>query len=87
MHHFTSPRWIAARVLNLEGFIKRALVPQVEELAGGEIRVVRGELGHLDKPLAGNISSLHDETIARIDAATRLIWQLTEEPERPASGY
>src|SRR6266851_1986732 len=51
----------------IERFIERTLAPRLEELSG-EVRGLRGELGQIDKRLTESISSLRNETVARIDA-------------------
>ncbi len=51
----------------IERFIERTLAPRLEELSG-EVRGLRGELGQIDKRLTESISSLRNETVARIEA-------------------
>jgi DNA anti-recombination protein RmuC len=51
----------------IERFIERTLAPRLEELSG-EVRGLRGELGQIDKRLTENITSLRNETVARIEA-------------------
>jgi DNA anti-recombination protein RmuC len=50
----------------IERFIERTLVPRLEELSG-EVRELRGELGQIDKRLTESITSLRNETVARIE--------------------
>jgi hypothetical protein len=51
----------------IERFIERTLAPRLEEMAG-EIRGLRGEVAQMDKRFTENITSLRNETIARIDS-------------------
>ena len=51
----------------IERFIERTLAPRLEELSG-EVRGLRGELGQIDKRLTESITSLRNETVARIEA-------------------
>jgi DNA anti-recombination protein RmuC len=50
----------------IERFIERTLAPRLEELSG-EVRGLRGELGQIDKRLTESITSLRNETVARIE--------------------
>jgi flagellar capping protein FliD len=51
----------------IERFIERTLAPRLEELSG-EVRGLRGELGQIDKRHTESITSLRNETVARIEA-------------------
>ncbi len=51
----------------IERFIERTLAPRLEEMAG-EIRGMRGEMAQMDKRITENVTSLRNETIARIDS-------------------
>jgi hypothetical protein len=51
----------------IERFIERTLAPRLEEMAG-EIRSLRGEMAQTDKRITENVTSLRNETIARIDS-------------------
>jgi DNA anti-recombination protein RmuC len=50
----------------IERFIERTLAPRLEELSG-EVRGLRGELGQIDKRLTESLTSLRNETVARIE--------------------
>ncbi len=69
----------------IERFIERTLAPRLEELSG-EVRGLRGELGQIDKRLTENITSLRNETVARIETLeARLNGRIDSMSERASA--
>src|SRR6266849_2375367 len=69
----------------IERFIERTLASRLEELSG-EVRGLRGELGQIDKRLTESISSLRNETVARIDTLeARLNGRIDSMSERASA--